>query len=208
MNYLQLCQKVSMYLDLQGEITSVNASGLQQVVVDKVQKAWVDIQRKRTDWSFLYRNTNITISPTGGTQYTIADIGSWDLGSILLNRQPLRYVTYQEFLRMDTTTPVKKPSYFSVNPAGTHLLFPAVTEVSVITACYWCCPQILTTNVDVPVINQCHHYTIVNGALVDLSAFLSNQDIYQQALMDYRQGLGEMMRAYVPSKSITLRPLC
>lgn len=212
MNYLKLCQQANLYGGFQGTISSVNASGYQALLVDAVQKAWVDIQNERNNWDFMYTGVDIPITSVTN-EYTPADIfgstvtlGRWDHRRIIYNYRPLRYIPYADFILIEDVTS-GEPQYFTERPSDQALLFNTVDANYTITAQYTKTPQILINNTDTPSFPVKHHNIIVYAAVLDLAAYVSSTEIYQKNQINYSKAMGQLMRDHVPAKTIKQRPL-
>lgn len=213
MNFLELCQKVNQFGFFQGSITSVNATGFQETLVDAVRKTWVEIQNERNDWKFLRRNVDISVD-TSTTIYTPTTIfgdtetlGTWDIETILYDYTPLTYVPYDEYIQIDLTKSSGEPSYFSIRPEDDALLFNTLDNSYTVTAYYNKAPQYLSANTEEPSLPYKHHWVIVYGALVELAVSINNPELYQRHSMLYSKAMGQLMRDQNKAKSIKQRPL-
>jgi hypothetical protein len=82
MNFLELCQRVRLKSGLSGDIASV--TGQQAIlakVVTWVQDADLEIQRSKTDWSFMWRKAASALV-VGKNEYLPADFGMLPFASI------------------------------------------------------------------------------------------------------------------------------
>jgi len=211
MNYLQLCQHVNLYGGFQGTISSVNASGYQALLVDAVRKAWVEIQKERSDWDFMYANVSIplvlgtaTYTPTVIFGTETPEVGTWD--RVVYDNKVLRFVPYKDFVLLDASA-ASKPSFYTIEPATQALVFNSVDGSYSVTAYYTKTPQYLINNTDTPILPQKHHHIIVYKAVLELAAYVSSTEIYQQNSLNYDKAMGQLYRDHNPAKAMKVRPL-
>lgn len=200
-----------MYGGFQGSISSVNASGYQALLVDAVRKAWVDIQRERADWDFMYADVTIPLV-LGTATYTPAvifgtstpEVGIWD--RVVYNNRVLRFVPYKDFVLLDTSA-TGEPSFYTINPATQALVFNSVDGSYSVIAYYTKTPQYLVNNTDTPILPQKHHHIIAYKAVTELAAYVSSAEIYQQNRVSLDKAMGQLYRDHVPARSVKVRPI-
>lgn len=211
MTFLELCQHVNLYGGFQGEISSVNATGYQALLVDAVRKAWFELQRKR-EWDFMYTSVSFSVSSATST-YTPATIfgtstetlGMWDKDRIVYDYKPLRYIPYEDFVLIDQQS-TGEPSYYTINPSDRSIIFNDLDDNYSITAYYTKTPQILTNNTDTPDLPQKHHHIVIYAALLELAAYVSSAEVYQKNLQNYNAAYSELLRDHCPAKTMKFRP--
>lgn len=211
MNYLQLCQHVNLYGGFQGAVSSVNASGYQALLVDAVKKAWVEIQKERPDWDFMYADVSFSLA-SGTTSYSptvifgtsTPEVGTWD--RVVYDHSVLRFIPYKEFVLLEDSSP-GKPSFYTIHPATQALVFNSLDGSYSVTAYYTKTPQLLVNNTDTPILPQKHHHIIVYKAVLELAAYVSSAEIYQQNRLNYDRAIGQLYRDHVPAKVMRVRPI-
>ena len=211
MNFLELVQETNSEAGFQGSITSVSATGYQERIVYAVKKAWIDIQKKRSDWNFM--RTSTTFNTASGTNvYDVSTIGitdhsEWIKKSLIYDYAPLTEYDYDLYLTTDISSQSGEPTNFSIRPSDHALIIWPSTGTYSIEAHYWKTPQVLTDTIDTPGFKVEHHRLIVNAAVLRMTAFINNPSIYTKHSDEFRDGLGELMRKEVPTRRIKARPL-
>lgn len=208
--FLQLAQKVNTLSGTQGTISSVSATGHQAVIVEIVKSAWTDIQNLRPDWDFLKVTSNLS-TVVGQTSYDVTDlfgiggtniIGSWrgivkpDLTQA--KKVSMDYYILKDLENLDQTS----VNYYSWDAINNLLYINPPDAVYSLGLYYYRKPQVLSTNVDVPLGPTELHDAIVYRALVDLGSYIGSADLYQSYLTKSDALIGSLMRSQLPAKRI------
>lgn len=172
--------------------TVVGAKGRQEKIVGHVMEAWRLIQGSRTDWPWMRRTATrdliVNQAAYGGADFTapIDDFARWERGGDRRKRAMFSLydadrgqVDETELFFMDHDSwsriydfgvhDAGRPLNFSVSPDRKLCLGPKPDKAYKIRLAYWCKPQVLAEDEDVPICPDEHHGTIVWRALMLLS---------------------------------------
>jgi len=220
MTFIELVRAVRLRIGIQGSgPSSIDTTiPIEQQMIKAVYDAWVDLQNFRTDWRWM-RGTDSFNTTAGTTTYSLSTIISpdhrwkkWrtDTFYVTENSQykPLTYLEYDYFqYKHNNTTDRGKLSDFTVRPwDGAVILTPPNTVYSV-KCDYQKRAQLLTANTSIPEIPVHHHLAIVYGALEKMGVAILSQEQYDHYSQQYAIALGQIMREYLPRKTMQQRPL-
>lgn len=202
MNFLGLVQKVDELSLIQGQVDSVTpAGGFQTSMVGAVQRANHDIHMARKDWLFNYTMIQVPLS-TVLNSYTPTTIRYWE--SMFYNNRPLRTLPYQRYLGEDWTQNPTEPYIYTVAP-NKSLIFNDSDDDYIVNAQGYLLPDSLENNTDEPRLPEEYHYLIVYKALEILGSSIYLGNLIEQYMKSYDEMYGQMMRDYVPSRSLKRR---
>lgn len=212
MNALAIAQSVYRKCGLHGPLSSFTSPvGPQQIAcVEAVKEAWWHLQTMRTEWTFMDSHT--TFQTTSGissyaTSAVMANESEDDLdylhpGGVIYNRRPLDEVDWRSYLYVDNTVP-SAPQWYSWDPATPTLYVNLPNDEYDITVRYHRIPQYLTSGTDVPRgLVEKYHILIVYEALQGMSVFLANDEVFARYSQQHDELLGELMRNFLPSKTV------
>jgi hypothetical protein len=188
--YLQLCR------DVERESGAVSPSSLIQNVdgatnrsaksVAWVRDAWLDIQNRRDDWTFMRRDFSGKALAAGqgryvpATDWSMTDVSRFerdtprrraiwirDPAAPERDDSPLIEIDYdrwkQDFSRGQQAS---RPMFWAVSPAGELCVGPFPDKVYHLDGGYRRTAQVLTSNLDVPICREEYHQVIVWKALL------------------------------------------
>lgn len=226
MNYLDLCKRVHKLAQVQGQFGSVTDVGINGEIAQLVSDCWVDIQKFRKDWLFMFKTLafNMTV---GKNTYTLAELfpnpGSDDLGYWKLihrkascyrtdpddeKKREVLYVEYESFRHhfKNRSDEQRNPRFWTYHPSTYTLEFVDVPDKAyLIEIDYYRTPQILTENANIPHIRSKWHELIVYKALADFSSAKSIAGLNQKYEIKYASEIGELMREQVPGREAEIR---
>jgi len=218
MNFKTIVKKVNLHVGSQGTIVSVEATDYQEYLAEAVRSAWSNLQNERQDWKFMWQtatfNTalNQTLYPDTDIMTAIGSdhgVAKWKTDSIFKDGEKQIEMDFQEYWDnsddYDASLNNNKFAVQDYRPSG--LIIPSADGPSVIRADYYRTAQLMTTNLDVPLLPEEFHYIIVWQALEDVASYLGNQAIYERHSWKYDVLLPKLMRSQVPAKRAKKRPL-
>lgn len=222
--YLELSQQVHKLAQVQGSLVSVTEPGINGEIATLVQKAWTDIQNLRSNFEFMRKTLAFTLA-AGTSTYSVQtlfqspavdDLSRWidEPNSLYLTspdgnqRFSVRPIDYDTLRDLKRSGPVvqEAPRFWAHEPSNLSVMFfqtPGLNYAMELD--YYRSPQILVSNADVPHIRSQWHDIIVYKATADLAAGKSIHGLYQRFELRYNQRLGDLLRAYVPGVSATIR---
>jgi hypothetical protein len=225
MTYLEICQRVHRLAQVQGQFGSVVDIGINREIAQIVSDCWVDIQKYRKDWLFMWKELSFVtevgreyydndyLFPTPGTN----DIGYFKLQDYRLSmyaqdpddlkKKPVTFVDYEEFRQgFINRSTSGDPKWWTFHPASYEIqLKDTPDKIYTMTADYYRLPQVLTDNVDIPHINTKWHDLIVYKSLSDFGAAKSIHGISSKFEMKYAEEMGQIMREQVPAREVIVR---
>lgn len=161
------------------------ATGMELKIVNYVSNAWIDIQTNPKSWKWMWEDYEVDLQPGPGTQplqtilntreYMLVDVDntrvetyrSYKTSLGVTDRQWMTWVPWRQFKRrygvIDETA--NRPIQASRKPTGDLVLYPKPDDIYSIEFESFTRPQILVTNVDVPLMPSEFHMLIVYEAL-------------------------------------------
>lgn len=167
--------------------TTVGAAGRHLKFVTWVQQAWEDIQRERTDWSWMKARFEGTLSSgldtydpslVGATRWARWEHftpGGQDFSVYLTSagRSDERWMQEREHSEFERTCRFGSnygtqgyPGIVSVDPAGKLLVWPVPDAAYTLRGAYWKAPQALSADGDIPEMPERFHAAIRLRALL------------------------------------------
>lgn len=231
MNYLQLCQRVHKLAQVQGRFSSVTDTGINGEIAQLVSDCWVDLQKFRKDWLFMWLELQFTmIADPSQSSYTRAELftvpGSDNLGMWKViaaqtscyitdpddnRKSKVVYVPYEIFRdATKNTSTTGKPKYWTYKPGTLELKFNALPDKAyTVEIDYYRTPQRLgetdSPNTEVPHIDQKWHDLIAYKAVSDFAMAKSMSGLYGKYEGKYAIEIGELMREQVPARNVVIR---
>lgn len=205
--------------------TVVGAKGRQEKIVGHVIEAWRLIQGARTDWPWMRRTATRDLIPAQATYAAtdfavpITDHARWERGGEYGRRASFSIydpaIGQQEetelfWLPFDNWSRIydfgvhdaNRPAYFTVSPDRKLCIGPKPDKAYKIRLAYWCKPQVLAADDDVPICPEEHHGTIVWRALM----LLSGHDEAAFSLADAQTKFAARFRDMVNDRDDYLEP--
>lgn len=218
MNFKELVQKVNLHVGLQGRVVSATETNFQAYLAEMVRTVWLDIQNKRSDWKFLIESVSFTTQP-GQHQYIDTDIMSnagnnwgvsrWIADSVFRGKTRLREVDWEQYRdRRDDYEQDENSTYFSIRDVRpTSLMIPTPTTSATIQASYYRTAQVLTNNLDEPIIPEGFHYLIVYSAAAAVSVFMGNPGLATDLTYKADKLEVDLLRRQIPSRKVKGKPI-
>lgn len=204
MTFLELCVRVRQESGISGEgpLSVVGQQGILAKVVEWVRQADNDIQSMHTDWSFLWRTADATLT-TDVRLYDRIALGLADmqeLTEISIDGEPLQEMTWAVFKQYKFNTDVGKqrPASFAFRPDGLMMVYPVPNADYATTVEYYAAVEPLLLNDDESAIPVIYHDAILQKALMYYASHEEDNSLYQVANARYEQKLSELSAACLP----------
>lgn len=173
MTFLELCQRLHQETAVSGSgpAAVTGRQGIEKRIVDWVNSAWMEIQRKHRDWLFMRKQFEFS-TVAGVAEYSATSVNlpvaAWDLSTITCRRtdgdeallEPVYYPDYQRYLAIGTQRNAR-PSRVAVSSAKALLLWQIPDDVYAIRGSYFAQPSLMENNEDVPAMPEQYHEAIV-----------------------------------------------
>jgi len=189
---------------------------LQTQIANGVNESWIHIQNFRKDWSFMIKQHNFTCTQ-GVEKYVdydidplvpqtgITDLGTYRRRSIFLDYKPLDYVDVNQYPYIDNTVE-GRPTWFVVDPKNNDLYLDLPDDNYDFVIYYRKKIQDLfegsTPNTNEPELPENYHSILIYAGLASFAVFIGNSELFSRYQLMYDQMLGDLMREYLPSKTI------
>jgi len=219
LNYLELCQATHRTTQIDGDnlVSVKNQTGMNQRVVEWVNRAYEDIQRHRTDWKFRQELGSISViagqcelsSLRDQKEYLDQTTVTAEYGTPTTRVERLQFVDYDVFYdrfqsQLRTTG---KPRYITVANNWDLYIDPVPTEALTLKFWYTKTVDTLTENTDIPIIRAAHHDAIMWKAVVYYAEEEEASGIYQTATLNAKTALNRMELDLRPETVIRFQPL-
>jgi len=161
--------------------------------VDSISKANRSIQRRKTNWKFLWNSwelttvagTSIYAGPTG--------LGSFDETSFwkgvgTTDAQKVTFIKYKDFREVHRQAYITSDEvqFITLQPDGRVKLLPTpVSSGEIITGEYWRKPVDLTSDAQISLIPEQFHDIIIARAKVYMAEMKSNNGWYQAGMVEF-----------------------
>jgi hypothetical protein len=209
---LVLCQMLHQDVGVAGAIpTVIDQIGMLKRVVDYVNKANRKIQRRKTNWNFLWAEWDLTLV-IDQSEYPPPDgIGAFDQTSFwvkagTVNARQLTYIDYKEWrdFYQHMYTDSNESAFVTIKPNGNIAVLPAPDSAdagSVMTADYWKAPVDLTADAQVSLIPEQFHDCIVSLAKVYFAEKAHDTGLYNSAYIEHEQTYKELKAHSLPGQA-------
>lgn len=190
MNYLQLCQRTHQECGLsgQGPQAVTNQNGVNAKLVAWVQQAWNEIQLRRPDWRWAWREGTLD-TVVGQRDYPLP--GKLHPGSVRCAGTELVLLNYLE--ARDRLVAAGRPYAATVLPSGEMRLLSEPDEVYPITFDYTTAPQVLVSGTDTPDLPPEFHIAIVYLAVTKYAAHDDHPQLFQDAKYNWEYWFGKLV---------------
>lgn len=170
MNYLELAVKLRERVASQGAgpTTTAGQTGIMLRIVNWINEAYAEIQRKWTDWKFRWFEGRITTAIGTNTYAMPSDIGGWFKDCFYYDGCRLPVMSWAEYRlerdSWDTANP-GEPQILVIKPDGSLLILPTPDDVYSIRFEGYRSIQVLSQNDDLPILPTDFHMLIVYKAM-------------------------------------------
>ena len=208
--FLELCTRLHQDLRVGGSLASVvGQTGMLKRVVDSISKANRKIQRRKTNWKFLWSEWELTL--TTDSEYSPPDgLGSFDETSFWIDVgtddvRMIQYVDYKEYRDVYRTmlTDTDEIEIVTIKPNGRHGVSPSPNTDSVgkiITCDYWRSPVELTANNQISQIPPQFHDAIIAQAKMYFADIQHDTGWYNSSFAEHEMIYAELKAHSLPGK--------
>lgn len=231
MNFLQLSQELRIACRVSGSgpsaVTGQNSEYTR--LIKFVNRAWMAIQRKHTDWNFL-RASCSTTTLEGTSTYTAAgnfgltDFGHWALdyangdtfrcyltATGLSDEQRLGVMQYDdwrnEYLYGSSRTSYQRPTVVAAAPDRSLAVGPIPAAGYTIAGDYYKAPSELSSGTDTPSLPAHYHWAIIYRAMMFYGVSENAPEVYDEGRAEFAAMIREIEATEL--RPITLGPpLC
>lgn len=217
MNFLDLYKRLARECGVAGTLTTVVAqTGEGLRLVDWINEAWNDVQRKHQDWEWMRRSASwVTIA--GQSTYTTLEcgitagtFGKWDRDTFrvyltsagLPAEQFLAYVdydTWRDVYQFGSQRDVRtEPDVMTITPLKSIALGPTPPVGYTISGDYFLAPSYMALDADIPALPTQFHMMLVYGAMMSYGAFESAPEVYQRGQNKYRELMSQLTDDRLP----------
>ena len=205
--FLQLCEQLREEVGVQGTTsTTANQTGMHLRLINYIIKADKKIQRRKTNWKFLWNEWSQSITAETGSEINPpAGLGMFDETSFWLDAGTddavqLQYVDHKEWRdfyrhQFSETDP---PAYVAIKPNGKLAILPAPDAAYTLTADYWRTPVPLVSQNQVSLIPEQFHDIIVAQAKIYFAERAHDTGLYQSAYVEHEDAYRELKAHQLP----------
>lgn len=204
MNFLEICRRVRQDSGISGDIAAVTGQqGILAKLVTWVQEADLEIQRSKTEWSFMWRRTlaNLVV---GKNEYLPADLNMQpfaNLETLFVGTKELSEVPWAQLehdLLSNGGAPTGEPCSYALSPDGYIVFNRSPLVVAVVNIRYHLLPQRMTINTSVSPIPEDYHEAIVQKALQSYARHEQDDQLQRDAITAFDGLSKEMAARYLP----------
>lgn len=204
MNFLEICRRVASKAGIAGSTpaTTVNQTGESLRVVNWVQDAYLDIQKRRDDWHFMRKSFSLTTN-VGFPTYiksTIPDLEKWRKSSnkydprcYLNSRNDEQFLIFVEWDDFNNTRlfgsqsqETGRPRDYSFSPDHSLVLWPIPDDNYTITGEYYRKAVSFKDNNEEPIFD-CFQMLIVYQALMYYAVYSSEPAVYLDSQKEFER---------------------
>jgi len=225
MNFLQIVQRARRKCRVVGTgPTTVISQGEEYArLVDWCNEAWMEIQRRRTDWKWM-RTAATFPTVAGQAEYTLAQIqatgtnfsnfGFWDLQTFrcyntaagINSEIPMDWDTYDNWKNTyqigATRSTQSQPNVFAINPLLGVALGPTPLAGYTIEADYFKVPTEMALDADIPLLPTQFHMAIVYRTMMFYGASEANMAIYDSGKSDFTNMMRDIDAQQLPDMAV------
>lgn len=213
--FLTLCQDLRREAGISGSgpTSVVSQSGENARIVNWVNAAWRDIQRKHQEWLWMRAEYSFATTPDD-YDYSAAEAGiasrfrRWELNAARVyqtslgvsDQVPLIYMPYEYFrdIYLTGTQTAGRPVCFTVGPGLKLLIGPKPNASYTISGEYYRGVQTLAVDADIPELPEDFHDMIWQGALIKYAFYESAPEVLGSAKGAYRQLMFQLEQNQLP----------
>ena len=211
MTFLELAQMLRQECVVSGTgpASVDNQQGIEKRLVDWVNRAWMEIQRKHRDWSFMAADFDFECIP-GVSEYSATVIGLsggvswWDMASMTVrlteaDESPLSVMDWAAYRQnIIGTQSSGRPTHVTMSPSMALVLWPSPDQEYRVRGQYYRAPSLMTKNADRPSIPRQYCEAIVYLAMQYYGRQESAPEIYADGLARYKEIMNRMEMDLLP----------
>lgn len=210
MNFLTLTTRLRRKCRVTGTgpITVIGQSEEYARLVDFINEAWMQIQRKRTDWQWMRNSMTFptvaaqaeyTLAQIGSTGTNFSDFGNWALESFRsyptatgvsaeIEMGHLNYLYWRDIYLYGANRSVEQwPNEFTVLPALGIGLGPVPAVGYTISGDYYKAATEMTLDADIPSLPTQFHMAIVYRAMMFYGVSEAAPEIYDEGATEFNR---------------------
>jgi len=204
--FLALCQQLHSDVGTAGSMTKVSdQTGELKRIVDYIVKANRKIQRRKTNWKFLWAEWDYTIV-LDTSEFSGPDgLGAFDQESFWVNSgatdaRHLTFIDHKEWRDIYRQGYIDsgESSFITIKPNGKLAILPSPDSDdagSAITCDYWKAPVELVNNGDISLIPSQFHEAIISQAKMYYAIKKHNTGLYNAAFIEH-EAIYRELKAY------------
>lgn len=221
--YLELVKITRRLCGMQGTGPSsvANAQGVEEVLVQFVNDAYVDIQNMREDWKWMEASGSFS-TQAGKDTYSLADIfltptpdlKKYQKDSFLITdsnnkKTYLRYISRNALeAKYLNSTSQRFPTQYTIDPPSNSIILKDIPDgVYSVSFRYQKAPSVLESDTEVPAIPAAFHNLIAYKATEKMAVYLGIPELFRQYSFESSKMLGQLMRLELPKLRMKARPL-
>jgi len=200
MNFLQICARMASKAGIAGvtPASSQNQVGEALRVVNWCKDAYIDIQERRDDWSFMRKDFTFTCT-IGNATYpasTVTDLANWrkeDVRCYLSDTNDEQWLAYRDWETFRATrlmgsqrTVTGRPQDYTVKPDRSMVLWPIPDQAYAIDGEYYRTSVPFFGDSDTPLFPR-FHMAIVYQALMYYGAYSAEPSVYADAQKEFER---------------------
>lgn len=210
--------------------TVAGVTGRSDKMVSWVRKAWLNIQNERSDWPWMQREFEVTLT-TGKSRYSAGELAVERFGQWVGDKPGARGTTFRTVTVYDPAVgrsdegalrqveydwwrsmydrgshDANRPSEWAVSPRQELCVGATPDKAFILRGEYRVSPQILTTNDDVPELPEQYHGAIVWEAMKLLGIADEAPQTASSAISEYVLARQNLNRDYLPEITIGADP--
>lgn len=210
MTFLEMCELLRQECGIAGTISSVTGqSGMHGRLVNYIKKANRKIQRRKTNWKFLWNEWSQSLSGlTGGDIAPPDGLGMFDQTSFWVDAGtvdafPLKWIDHKKWrdYYRHQYTEADQPALVTIKPNGRVAVLPVPSSdytSKTLTADYWRSPVELVSNGQESIIPSQFHDLIVAQAKVYWAEYAHDTGGYNSAFVEHEAGYSELKTHSLP----------
>ena len=215
MTFLEICRRMASKAGIAGTtpLTTENQSGEALRVVNWCKDAYIDIQERRVDWSFMRQEFSFDCVP-GVSAYprsTVPNLQNWlenDIRCHLGTTDDEQWLCRMDWADFRTTrmmgpqrTVTGRPQDYTVRPDKSMVLWPLPDSPYTIGGEYYRTAAPFVLDTDIPVFDR-FNMAVVYQALMYYGAYSSEPSVYADAQKEFERLIDKMEFEY--TEHITL----
>jgi hypothetical protein len=188
-------------------------------LVDWINEAWMQIQRKRTDWMWMRNSMSFPVVDSQAT-YTLTEIestgtgfsnfGNWDRNTVRCyltatgtsDESRLGELDYNQYLNLyqygASRTATGRPDIFCITPGNGIGLGPVPLGGYTVSADYFKVATEMTADIDTPSLPTQFHMAIVYRAMMFFGVSEAASEVYEEGLTEFRAIMAQIEDHQLP----------
>lgn len=187
--------------------TTTGQVGEAQRVIDWCRDAYIDIQERRNDWSFMRKEFSFpcVIGTASYPKSTVSDLANWrkeDVRCYLATTDDEQWLCYRDWESFRSTrlmgsqrTVTGRPQDYTIKPDKSLMVWPIPDQAYTLDGEYFRTAVPFTTDVDEPLFER-FHMAIVYQALMYYASYSAEPATYADAQKNFERLIDKMEYEY------------